>query len=124
MSYPETDLRPSFTVLKEVLDDARLALVLERLGSGFKLKTLDYIFFRVPIVAFPNAMAGSNLEPGVDYVGGKDLVDALLRAEGVIDDFSKLNTMQESANFKALNNFNWSDRADSLLHFIEEHEVS
>lgn len=117
--YPHLDLRPSFDRLEDVLHDARMAVVLERLGSGFKLKILDYIFARVPIVAYVHAMAGSDLRPDADFLTVETIQDAMQRIQGMIDDFAVLNQLQKSAFDQASDLFDWDARRDSLLTFLK-----
>ena len=54
--------------LGEFLAARRMGLVIEQTGGGFKLKTLDYIFNRLPIAAIRGSMAGLPLTQGLDYL--------------------------------------------------------
>jgi hypothetical protein len=54
--------------LEPILRSFRIGIVAERTGGGFKLKTLDYIFNRVPIAAMRSSIAGLPLTPGLDYL--------------------------------------------------------
>jgi len=116
--YPHLDLRPSFERLEDVLHDARVAVVLERLGSGFKLKILDYIFARVPIIAYANAMAGSDLQPGTGFLAMKTMQEAMAGIQGVIDDFATLNGLQNAAFARASDLYDWDARREALLAFL------
>ena len=85
---------------------ARIALVPDELG-GFKLKGLDYVFNRLPIMAMDVALPGMPLENGVS-VGLFDNHRAL--AEGVvalIDDFDTLNRRQRAAYAACALEFDW-----------------
>jgi glycosyltransferase involved in cell wall biosynthesis len=85
---------------------ARLALVPDELG-GFKLKGLDYVFNRLPILAMRVALPGMPLEDGLS-VGLFDSHRAL--AEGVvalIDDFAALNRRQHEAYEACAMRFDW-----------------
>ncbi|MGH8432395.1 MAG: glycosyltransferase, partial [Solimonas sp.] len=44
--------------IEPYLDEARIAIVPERNGGGFKLKVLEYVFNRVPIFALNGSFAG------------------------------------------------------------------
>lgn len=96
---PVDDVRPSMAA-------ARIALVPDLLG-GFKLKGLDYVFNRIPILAMRIALPGMPLEEGAS-VGLFD--DHRGLAEGVvalIDDFGALNRRQISAFDACARSFDW-----------------
>jgi polysaccharide biosynthesis protein PslH len=50
--------------LGEFLAARRMGLVVEQTGGRFKLKTLDYIFNRMPITAIKGSIAGLPLDAG------------------------------------------------------------
>lgn len=85
---------------------ARLALVPDLLG-GFKLKGLDYVFHRLPILAMRVALPGMPLEDGHSV----ELFDShTAMAEGIvrlIDDFPGLNARQERAYAACADRFDW-----------------
>jgi glycosyltransferase involved in cell wall biosynthesis len=96
---------------------ARVALVPDLLG-GFKLKGLDYVFNRVPILAMRVALPGMPLEDGRS-IGLFDSHQAL--AEGVvslIDDFAVLNRRQAAAYEACASRFDWSRIGEHLLAHI------
>lgn len=104
------DVRPYFA-------GARLALVPDELG-GFKLKGLDYVFNRMPILAMRVALPGMPLEDGLS-VGLFDSHRAL--AEGVvalIDDFAALNRRQREAYDACAMRFDWPRIGRHLLDSI------
>jgi glycosyltransferase involved in cell wall biosynthesis len=94
--FPSVDFVGPVADIRPYLLEARLALVPDLLG-GFKLKGLDYVFHRLPILAMRIALPGMPLEDGHSI----DLFDSHeALAEGVvslIDDFPALNARQESA---------------------------
>jgi glycosyltransferase involved in cell wall biosynthesis len=96
---------------------ARIALVPDLLG-GFKLKGLDYVFNRVPILAMRVALPGMPLEDG-HSIGLFDSHRAL--AEGVvslIDDFATLNRRHAAAFKACASRFDWSRIGEHLLAHI------
>ncbi|MCG8440875.1 MAG: glycosyltransferase [Caulobacterales bacterium] len=111
---PDITLVRGFRDLTDVLRDARIAFVLERLGGGFKLKILDYVFHRVPIMAYPAAMAGSSLTPGEAYLAVETAEEAMRLCESAIDDDARLNSLHEHAYAAASDAFSWSDRVQTL----------
>jgi len=102
------DLRPLFA-------QARMALVPEVIGGGFKLKLLDYVFHRVPVVALQDACAGLQPALAAAMLTCPDLpalVQAVLRH---IDDLPQLDRLQAEAFEAARSAFDWRDRGRTLL---------
>lgn len=95
--------------------DARIALVPERHGGGFKLKVLEYVFNRMPILALNGSVAGVPLrheESILFYPDHSTLARGVLR---VIDDCERLNALQDHA-FKACHDcFDWKSRGNQLV---------
>lgn len=91
-------------------NSARMAVVPEFIGGGFKLKYLDYIFGRVPVVSISASAAGlpdsirRNILCREDL---KQLVDAIVEFAG---NPGQLNRMQKQAFAEARTLFQWRDR--------------
>jgi polysaccharide biosynthesis protein PslH len=103
--------------VRPYMADARVALVPDELG-GFKLKGLDYVFNRMPILAMRIALPGMPLEDGLS-VGLFDSHRAL--AEGVvaiIDDFETLNRRQREAYQACAMRFDWQRIGRHLVDSI------
>jgi polysaccharide biosynthesis protein PslH len=103
--------------VRPYLAAARIALVPDLLG-GFKLKGLDYVFNRAPILAMRVALPGMPLEDGCS-IGLFDSHQAL--AEGVvslIDDFAALNRRQAAAFEACASRFDWNRIGEHLLVHI------
>jgi glycosyltransferase involved in cell wall biosynthesis len=108
---PVADVRP-------YMASARIGLVPDLLG-GFKLKGLDYVFNRLPIMAMRGALPGMPLEDGVSF-GLFDTHVGL--AEGVlslIDSFAGLNAWQERAFAACADGFDWPQIGRRLMSDIE-----
>jgi glycosyltransferase involved in cell wall biosynthesis len=104
---PVEDVRP-------YMASARVALVPDLLG-GFKLKGLDYVFNRLPILAMRIALPAMPLDDGVS-IGLFDSHKAL--ADGVvalIDDLALLNGRQERAFAACAEGFDWGRLGRQLL---------
>lgn len=101
------------------LANARIALVPERTGAGFKLKVLDYIFHRVPIVAYDGSVAGTPLKDGQSVVFCPSHAAVARKVVELIDDFDALNRMHDLAYTACSNTFDWSSRASQLVTAIE-----
>ena len=106
--------------LGEFLAARRMGLVVEQTGGGFKLKTLDYIFNRVPIAAMKGSMAGLPLTPGLHYLSFDSMWKLAQGIVAVIDDIARLNSMQQAAYEKCNAGFDWSDRGRTLCDVIQQ----
>lgn len=115
--FPSVDFLGRVDDVRPYMQQARLALVPDLLG-GFKLKGLDYVFHRLPILAMRIALPGMPLEDGRS-VGQFDSHAAL--TEGVIaliDDFATLNARQAAAYDACAERFDWRRIGDRLLESI------
>ena len=106
--------------LEPVFCNARIGIVAERTGGGFKLKTLDYIFNRLPIAAIRDGIAGLPLTPGLDYLSFDTMRELAQGILGLIDDTERLNALQRAAYEKCENGFDWSDRGRGLFDAIQQ----
>jgi glycosyltransferase involved in cell wall biosynthesis len=102
------DLRPLFA-------QARMALVPEVMGGGFKLKLLDYVFHRVPVVALSEACAGLDTTLTRTMLTCADLPSLVQTVLHHIDKLPLLNTLQSQAFEAARSAFDWQDRGRTLL---------
>ncbi len=99
---------------------ARLALVSEPHGGGFKLKTLDYVFHRVPMLVQRGSVTGLPLENGagmLEYTSTEALVDGALEA---LDDLDTLNRVQNEAYTRCESAFDWATRGARLRDAIAD----
>jgi glycosyltransferase involved in cell wall biosynthesis len=106
--------------LEPVFRDARIGIVAERTGGGFKLKTLDYIFNRLPIAAIRDGIAGLPLTPGLDCLCFDSVRELAQGVIGVIDDVARLNALQRAAYEKCESGFDWGDRGRTLCDAIHD----
>jgi len=97
------------------MDQARIAIVPERSGGGFKLKVLEYVFNRMPIFGLEGSVAGVPLRHGDSIMLYPDH-DALARGIlAALDDLDLLNRLHESAYAACRDVFDWSRRG-RVLH--------
>lgn len=107
------DIAPFFTT-------ARMAVVPELIGGGFKLKYLDYIFGRVPVASINAAAAGlpeairENMLCTPDLRQLVDTIIASIRKPWL------LNAMQQRAFSEARTLYQWRDRGLQLRHAMEK----
>lgn len=115
--FPQVRFEGRVDDVRPYMANARLALVPDELG-GFKLKGLDYVFNRLPVLAMRVALPGMPLEDGLS-VGLFDSHRAL--AEGVvalIDDFEALNRRQREAYDACAKRFDWQRIGRHLVDSI------
>ena len=101
-----------------LLAQARMAVVPEPIGGGFKLKLLDYIFGRVPVATVIQAAAG--LPPAIRRAT-LECADLPALVRGIvsrIDRTDELNRMQECAFTYAKAQFRWESRGQQLRRAI------
>lgn len=93
--------------VRPYLARSRVALVPDHLG-GFKLKALDYVFNRVPILAMDGSVPGMPLrhaESILLHADHEGLAHSVLRT---IDDIDTLNRMQDLAYLACRDQFDWA----------------
>lgn len=110
------------TVVHGFVDDvaphfanARLAIVPEAIGGGFKLKFLDYIFHRVAVATLAHAAAGLPGEIRASMVQSEDLAGLAQAIVDVVGDDARLDALQQRAFTAAQSRYRWSDRGHALL---------
>jgi hypothetical protein len=103
-----------------IFREVRIGIVAERTGGGFKLKSLDYIFNRVPIAAVKGSIASLPLTPGQHYLSFGSMLELAQGAAAVIDDIERLNSLQHAAYEKCASGFDWSDRGRALCNAIRQ----
>jgi polysaccharide biosynthesis protein PslH len=105
--------------LQPIFRSVRVGIVAERTGGGFKLKTLDYIFNRVPIAAVKGGIAGLPLTPDVHYMSFESMRELAQGVATVIDDIKRLNSLQRAAYDNCESAFDWGDRGRTLFDAIQ-----
>lgn len=100
------------------LSRARLAVVPEVIGGGFKLKFLDYFFGRVPVVTLTAAAAGLPQALRAALLNCEDLDGMVATIVEHIDRLESLNQRQEQAWAASAALFRWCDRGVQLRQAI------
>ena len=121
--FPSVEVVGTVPDVRPYMAKARLALVPDTLG-GFKLKSLDYIFNRLPIFALEGAVPGTPLD---DRRGLRLFKSHTELARGVvdtIDDAAALNEQQETAFALAADCFDWEAIGQSLVRQIRKAPIA
>ena len=100
------------------LNQARIAVVPELIGGGFKLKFLDYFFTRVPVATLAGAAAGLPAPLRDSMLTGSSLASLVGDIVTNIDRIDRLNRLQDRAFHVARSLFRWEDRGVRLKHAI------
>jgi glycosyltransferase involved in cell wall biosynthesis len=119
-AFPWADIVGPVKSTRGVLANARIGIVPERAGGGFKHKFLDYAFARLPIAALNMAAAGVPLKAGRDFIA-TDTIEELVRSiANNIDDTHQLQVMADSAYDVCETEFDWNNRCRTLLSEFEK----
>ncbi len=117
--FPSVEVIGTVPDVRPYMANARIALVPDMLG-GFKLKSLDYIFNRLPIFALEGGVPGTPLGDGC---GLRLFRSHAALARGVvdtIDDTASLNEQQQTAYALSVDHFNWDVIARGLIRQIQK----
>ncbi|MGJ4951795.1 glycosyltransferase [Bradyrhizobium sp. HKCCYLS20291] len=117
--FPWVAFRGFVDDLAEELSHARVALVPEEIGGGFKLKILDYIFSRVPVAAVEPALGGIPRRVKDHFLVEADVTELLQNVAAVIDDVGRLDHLQNGAFAEADGLFDWNLNGQRLLESLE-----
>jgi polysaccharide biosynthesis protein PslH len=115
--FPSVEVVGTVAEVGPYMAKARIALVPDVLG-GFKLKSLDYIFNRLPIFAMEGAVPGTPLNDGCGirlFKGHASLAQGVVDA---IDNVALLNGQQETAYALSVNRFDWDAIGRGLIRQI------
>ncbi len=115
--YPGLTFRGFIEDIDAYLATVRLGILPDAVGGGFKLRALTYAFNRVPMLAVRGALAGMGLTPGVEYEECDDLDSMVATARTLVQDFERLNQLQEAAFRHCQGRFEWRGRAADLHKF-------
>jgi len=99
---------------------ARIAVLAEPVGGGFKLKLLEYIFNRVPVASLEICASGLPESVRSHVLLAGDIESLLVKVVAEIDDLDRLNARQEGAFAAANEMFDWDNRGRTLLAAIKD----
>jgi glycosyltransferase involved in cell wall biosynthesis len=120
--FPSVEVVGTVPDVQPYLEKARIALVPDLLG-GFKLKSLSYIFNRVPIFAIEGAVPGTPLSDGCGLRLFKTHAELARGVVDSIDHTASLNEQQETAYSLSADRFDWNVIAQNLILELQEAPV-
>jgi len=103
---------------------ARIAVLAEPVGGGFKLKLLEYIFNRVPVASLEICASGLPESVRSHMLLAGDIKSLLMKIVAKIDNLDRLNAMQKGAFAAANEMFDWGNRGRTLLIAIKDVQAS
>lgn len=118
--YPWASFTANVPSVNPFLEQARIGLIPEALGGGFKLKALDYIFRGLPLASVASALSGVPVGPATEAIAAPD-PESLARAVAEkIDDLAFLNHAASHALDACRHAFRWEDRGALLGRALED----
>lgn len=118
--FPEVDFVGSVPEMTPYLLNARMGLIVEEFGGGFKLKTLEYIFHGLPLAGLNHAVEGLPLSSPEEILLTPDVPALIEAVSATIDDFERLNYMRQRSMDVCEAAFKWEDRGRKLFEAIHE----
>lgn len=105
--------------VRPFLEDARIGIMPDDVGGGFKLKLLDYIFAGVPIATIRSQFTGIPVDTEQDLIARDTMEELVAAVVESIDDIQRLNTMRQRCLTTCASAFKWDDRGRQLRAGIE-----
>jgi hypothetical protein len=112
--FPDAEVHPNVPDPAPFLDSARIGVIPEEAGGGFKLKALEYVFRHLPIAALPGTLAGLPVDPAADALTAPTLDGLARRLLEAIDEPEYLRTLAARAYEKCDGRFDWTERGSQL----------
>lgn len=112
--YPEVEVLGFAPDLAGLVAQSRAGLIVDTVGSGFKIRLLSHVFQRLPIIGLERAIDGLPTAPGEGYLVAPDLPALVELVCRVVDEPERLNEAQERAFRDCQSEFSWEQRAIAL----------
>lgn len=109
--FPDVAIHGRVPAVEPYIQNARISIVPERMGGGFKHKVLNAVFQRSPIFAIAGSITEIPLQEGLSL---RQFADFPALAQGVIDEIDNveaLDRQQDTAYQACRDLFYWPDRA-------------
>lgn len=116
--FPFLELHSGEVDLAQVASRCRLALSIDEIGGGFKLKNLEYIQQGLPIVAMEGCQSGLPLIDKEGIFICQDIPEAVRLAVQLTGDIDLLEQTSKTAQEACSGRFSWASRSGPLLDFL------
>jgi glycosyltransferase involved in cell wall biosynthesis len=101
--------------LEALLFRCRIGIVADFVGGGFKVRLLTYVFNRVPMFGLAGSISGLPTRAGAGFAEYADMEELAKAVCDQIDDFDRLNRLQDQAYRDCVGRFSWPERGGALL---------
>lgn len=118
--FPGVDFVGRVPEMTPYLLGARMGLIVEEFGGGFKLKTLEYLFHGLPLAGLVQAVEALPLSSPRHLLLERDVPALVAAVVSAIDDFDRLNAMRTEAFSICRDAFRWEDRGQELLASLRQ----
>lgn len=120
--YPAVRVLGFVDNIEELIASARLGIIADTVGGGFKLRLLSHAFQRLPILGLTGAISGLPTTNGEGFLA-TDTLEALVDLVcETIDDVEVLNRLQSSAFASCASAFSWTPRAQAFFAAVAGRE--
>lgn len=113
-TWPKVKVLGFVEDLAELIASARIGLIADTVGGGFKLRLLSHVFQRLPIVGLDDAVDGLPTGKGSGYLVADNLPGLARLVLEVIDDTDRLDALQTVAFNDCSTGFSWAARGKEL----------
>lgn len=117
-NYPSVQVLGFVKDLEALIATARMGVIADTVGGGFKLRLLTHVFERLPIIGLSDAINGLPTLNGEGFLG-TDSLDSLVELVcKVIDDTKRLNDLHNKAYIDCELAYSWQARIDAFSKAI------
>lgn len=106
--------------VKSYIPDARIGVVVDDVGGGFKHKFLYYIFGGVAAAAMRSQISGLPVDPARDIIAQDSMEELVTAIVDHIDDIATLDGMRQRCWDACARAFAWEERGDRLAEAIRQ----
>lgn len=106
--------------VKSYVPDARIGVVVDDIGGGFKHKFLYYIFGGVAAAALRSQTSGLPINPDRDIIARNSMEELVAAIVEHIDDIATLDGMRERCWELCARAFSWDERGERLADAMRQ----
>lgn len=94
------------------LEKAKCGIVFEPVGGGFKLKVLDYVFTKTPIIALHGSCEGIDFKNHKHFIEVMDAVAMIETIENILGDVDLAYSLSNNAYEFCNQHYHWSQQVE------------